>query len=109
MSITVQGNSGVITPGGTEVTLKDALVLIQGGEIVCRVDAKYDFADIPAEHHMTAVNMLMRRRFRLAMPSREDHEQWQRALKARELRAKKYDALPWWKKLFADKYVEDES
>lgn len=60
MSLTVEGSSGIITPGGTEVTLKDALVLTQGGSVVCRVDAKYDFAGIPPEHHMTAVNMLLR-------------------------------------------------
>ena len=108
MSLIVEGTSGVIVPGGTEVTLKDALVLVQGGEVVCRVDAKYDFSDIPPEHHVTAVNLLLRSRVSLRMPSREDREQWDREHRAREQRDKAFAALPWWKKLFGKKPWEVE-
>ena len=93
----------VVIPSGTEVILKDALVLVEAGVVVGRLDAKYDFKDLPERHHMTAVNCLMQRRMRLAMPSPEQLEQMDEERKEYRKFRDDFYALPWYKKLFARK------
>ena len=103
MELSFDDGSNVIVPSGTEVILKDALVLVEAGVVVGRLDAKYDFKDLPERHHMTAVNCLMQRRMRLAMPSPEQFRQMDEDHKIAQKRRDEFAALPWYKKLFAKK------
>ena len=100
-NITVNENANVTT-GGTEVIIKDALIICQGGEIVGRLDARYDFKDLAPEYHQTALTMISRRT-RLGMATWENLEQGARRLEHYEERLEKYNALTWWKKLTARK------
>jgi len=101
MELNFDNGSSIVIPSGTEVTLKDALVLVEAGVVVGRLDAKYDFKDLPERHHMTAVNCLLQRRMRLAMPSPEQLRQMDEDDEKRQRRRDEFAALPWYKKIFA--------
>ena len=45
MGIEIADSSNVTIPGGTIVTIKDALQIVQGGKVVGTLDAQYDFKE----------------------------------------------------------------
>lgn len=100
-SIYTTDNHNIVVPGGTEVTVKDIVVFERGGEVVGRLDAKCDFADLDPSLHQMAVSLLMGKRIRLHLPTQERLERMDRWDRVYEERKTSYEALPWYRKLFA--------
>jgi hypothetical protein len=83
------------------VTVKDIIVFECGDEVVGRLDATCDFADLDPSLHQMAMSLLMDKRVRLQLPTQERLERmdrWDQEYKENEA---KYEALPWYKKFFA--------
>lgn len=95
----------ITIPGGTEVIVKDAVIIVQGGRVVARLDAKYDFTDLDPAFHEIVVNLLLGGRIRLGLPTEKMLRQGERYTE----RKAEYAALPWWRKLFTKKpWLYDE-
>ena len=99
-SIRATGNHDVTVPGGTEVTVKDALVFERGGEVIGHVDAVYDFAKLDPSLHHGAINLLLKGRIRLVLATKERMERKGHLHRIYEEKQTAFKALPWYKKLF---------
>ena len=100
MTITIADSSAVTIPGTTVVTVLGAIVLVEGGVEVGRLDAKYDFADLDPKYHHLALSMIhkpMRLMMQTPEARAESKATWDEYEAAKEARA----ALPWHKRLFA--------
>ena len=109
--IEVKSGHDVTVPGGTEVTVKDFFVVIRGGEVAARLDAKFDFKNVPQQLHMTIVNTLMSQRTKLMMPTDGAPRRMDLQDQRYRERKKAFAALPWYKRPFAKKpwdYAYDE-
>ena len=100
MGIEITENHNITVPGGTVVTIKDALQIVQGGKVVGTLDAQYDFKDLAPEYHQTALQ-LVSKRTRLGMQTWGDMARSHRQAERYRERKEAYEALPWHKKLFA--------
>ena len=100
MGIEIADSSNVTIPGGTIVTIKDALQIVQGGKVVGTLDAQYDFKDLAPEYNQIAIGII-NKRTRLGMQTWEDMEISRRQGERYSERKAEYAALPWWKQLFA--------
>ena len=100
MGIEVTDSHNVTVPGGTIVTIKDALQIVQGGKMVGTLDAQYDFKDLAPEYHQTALQIISKRT-RLGMPTWEDMEISRRQGERYKERKAEYEKLSWWERLFA--------
>jgi hypothetical protein len=88
-------------PGETKIIIADALVFKQGGKIVVRLNAEYDFTEVPPEFHELALRMLFsQQRIRLIVPTEAAMAEEDRRMARYHQRKIEYEALPWWKKLF---------
>jgi len=110
MGIEIAENHNVTVPGGTIVTIKDALQIVQGGKMVGTLDAQYDFKDLAPEYHFTALQIISKRT-RLGMQTWEDMEMWDNRHKRYTERKAEYAALPWYKKLLTRRpwFYDDEN
>lgn len=108
MNITIADSSNLTIPGTTKVTIKDALVLLQGGEKVVQLDAEYDLKDVPPAYHEILVNLMMTQRVRLLMPTAEALEESDRRVERYRQQKAEYGALPWWKKMFSKRSWLDD-
>ncbi len=94
------GNAGEIQSTG-EVTIKDFFVYCKGGVPVLSLDAKFDFSGIHPDDHTYFAGILLGRRTRLLAQSDEAYARdAKRSERYRERKAE-YEALPWWRRLFA--------
>lgn len=100
MDISVSDNHDVTVPGGTEVTVKDAIVFEREGSVVGKLDIKCDFADLDPSLHQMATAILMKNRVRMVMPSREHLERMKSVEIRYQKRRAEYESLPWYKKMF---------
>jgi hypothetical protein len=97
---TVSDSHAVQLPGG-KVTLVDAVEIIQGGIVVAKLDAEFDFTNVDPTFHLYVLNVLMTRcRVCLYLPTFEKMEEEARRSERYAQRQAKYAALPWWKKIF---------
>lgn len=96
----VVGTGSVIQATSSKVIVKDSLVFVQGGQIVGRLDAEYDFADLHPALHATALGLIMQQRIRLGMIDPRVEEQREARY---QQRLAEFNGLPWWKKLFRPK------
>lgn len=100
MGIEVTDSHNVTVPGGTIVTIKDALQIVQGGKMVGTLDAQYDFKNLPPEYHQIAIGII-NKRTRLGMQTWEDMEISRRQGERYKERKAEYAALSWWRRVFA--------
>lgn len=99
MDINVTDNHDVMVPG-TDVTVKDAIVFQMEGEVIGRLDIRCDFTDLDPSLHQMAIDILMKNRIRMTLPSEEYYEKMRRMEERYEKRKAEYNALPWYKKMF---------
>jgi hypothetical protein len=97
---TVSDSHVVQLPGG-KVTLVDVVEIIQGGKVVAKLDAEFDFTNVDPTFHFYVLNVLMTRcRVCLYLPTFEKMEEEARRTERYVQHTAEYAALPWWKKIF---------
>ena len=92
--------AAILYPKDSSITIKDFFVYAKGGEIVCSLDAKFDFSDIHPDSHACVANMLLGRRMHLSGPSDESARESARQSARYHERKAERAALPWYKRIF---------
>lgn len=69
-TITIADTSSLTVPGTTKVRVVDFVTISEGSSIVARMDATFDFAEIPQEFHVGVINNLLSSRVRYSVWSR---------------------------------------
>jgi hypothetical protein len=88
-----------VTISSNQVTVKDAVTIIQGGVVTVRLDASYNLEGVPAEYHQS-IFALIARRNQLVMPTWDDLRHHQQQMETYNGRLAKFNELPWYKRIF---------
>ena len=100
-----------VTIHSNQIVIKDAVTIVQGGEVVVRLDATYDFSGVDPRYHESIFALILRCN-QLVMPTWDDLRRQQRRLEKYDARIAEFKALPWHKRIFAKRpwlsLIEDD-